>query len=222
MSANGAEGCTGGPHWKANPPCWEAVPLDSRLRPIVPVVFYQGPRSWNHSTEFADLFPDATRSWPWVPRFTHELLDQTTLEPEAVAGGVKARITQLLMMVAFDRHVEVALQLTARLALSLHVGSDRDELRPFLVYMMGTKGREVIETFGEALRRHGLEQGGEIMTYAEELLEEGRQEGRAEGQVQVVEGLLRVGVTWEVIEAATGLNEGRFRTLKEQVSASNS
>ena len=84
--------------------------------------------------------------------------------------------------------------------------------------MMGTKGREVMETFGEALRRHGLEQGGEIMTYAEELLEEGRQEGR----VQVVEGLLRVGVTWEVIEAATGLNEARFRTLKEQVSSSNS
>ena len=56
------------------------------------------------------------------------------------------------------------------------------------------------------------------MTYAEELLEEGRQEGR----VQVVEGLLRVGVTWEVIEAATGLNEARFRTLKEQVSSSNS
>ena len=77
------------------------------------------PRGWTYSTEFADLFPEAMRSWPWVPQFTHELLDQTTLEPEAVVGGVKGRITQLLMMAAFNRHVEAALQLTAQLALSL-------------------------------------------------------------------------------------------------------
>ena len=72
-------------------------------------MFYQGARGWSHST---DLIPEAARSLPWVPRFTYELLDQTTLEPEAVAGYVKGRITQLLMMVAFDRHVDAALQLT--------------------------------------------------------------------------------------------------------------
>ena len=59
-------------------------------------------RNITYSTEFADLFPEAVRSWPWVPRFTHELLDQTTLEPEVVAGNVKGRITQLLMMAAFN------------------------------------------------------------------------------------------------------------------------
>ena len=36
----------------------------------------------------------------------------------------------------------------------------------------------------------------------------------------MVEGLLRVGVTWDVIEAATGLNEARFRALKEQLTSS--
>lgn len=212
---------------------WEADlrndPEPAELRPILPVVFYQGSRGWNHSTEFADLFPEAVRSWPWVPKFVHELLDQTTLAPESVAGGVKGRITQLLMMVAFDRHVEAALDLTARWALSLHAGGGVDELRRFILYLMATKGREAIETFEGALRRQGLEQGGEIVTYAQELLAEGeekgraegrlegRVEGRAEGQVEVVEGLLRVGVTWDVIEAATGLNEARFRTLKEQL-----
>ena len=68
------------------------------------------------------------------------------------------------------------------------------------------------------------------MTYAQELLAEGeakdraegRIEGRAEGQVEVVEGLLRVGVTWDVIEAATGLNEAGFRALKEQLTDSGS
>ena len=209
---------------------WEADLRDdpelSELRPIVPVVFYQGPRGWSHSTEFADLFPEAARPWPWVPKFAHELLDQTTLEPGAVAGGVKGRITQLLMMVAFDRYVEAALDLTARWALSLHAGGGVGELRRFILYLMAIKGREAIEAFEGALRRHGLEQGGEIVTYAQELLAEGRAEGRVEGrvegQVEVVEGLLRVGVTWDVIEAATGLNEARFRALKEQLTNSGS
>ena len=217
---------------------WEAdfrdAPEPSELRPILPVVFYQGSRGWSHSTEFADLFPEAARSWPWVPKFAHELLDQTTLEPEAVTGGVKGRITQLLMMVAFDRHVEAALDLTARWALSLHAGGGVGELRRFILYLMATKGREAIEAFEGALRRQGLEQGDEIVTYAQELLAEGeakdraegriegRVEGRAEGQVEVVEGLLRVGVTWDVIEAATGLNEAGFRALKEQLTDSGS
>ena len=103
---------------------WEAGrrddPAGSELRPIVPVVFYQRARGWSHSAEFADLFPAAVRSLPWIPRLTHELLDQTTLEPEAVAGNVKGRIAQLLMMVAFGRHVEAALDWAARWTLSLH------------------------------------------------------------------------------------------------------
>ena len=64
------------------------------------------------------------------------------------------------------------------------------------------------------------------MTYAEQLLAEGRAEGEARGrteaQVEVVEGLLRVGVTWDVIEAATGLSETGFEVLKTQMAGSDS
>ena len=221
---------------------WEAdlrnEPELAELRPILPVVLYQGPRGWSYSTEFADLFPEAARSWPWIPKFAHELMDQTTLTPEAVAGGVRGRMAQLLMMAAFDRHVEAALDLAARWALSLHAGGGVDELRRFILYLMATQGQEAVETFEGALRRQGLEQGGEIVTYAQELLAEGRAEGRvegraegqvegraegrAEGQVEAVEGFLRVGVAWDVIEAATGLNEARFRTLKAQLADSGS
>ena len=63
------------------------------------------------------------------------------------------------------------------------------------------------------------------MTYAEQLLAEGEAKGRAEGearkQVEMVEGFLRVGVTWEVIEAATGLTETSFQALKAQLSGSD-
>ena len=68
------------------------------------------------------------------------------------------------------------------------------------------------------------------MTYAEELLAEGQAQGRTEGLLEgeqrgkaaVVEGLLRVGVTWEVIEAATGLTETGFEALKAQLSSRGS
>ena len=68
------------------------------------------------------------------------------------------------------------------------------------------------------------------MTYAQEMLEKGRAEGQAEGraegearkQVEIVEGLLRVGVTWDVIEAATGLTEAGFQELRAQLSGADS
>jgi predicted transposase/invertase (TIGR01784 family) len=209
---------------------WEADRRDdperSELRPIVPVVFYQGARGWTHSTEFSDLFPEGVRSLPWVPRFAHELLDQTTLEPEAVAGNVKGRIAQLLMMVAFGRHMEAALDWAARWTLSLRQAEGGvDEFRRFIVYLAAVQDDSVIETFSEALERHGLDLKGEIMTYAEQLLAEGRAEGEAKGEqrtkVQIVEGLLQAGVTWEVIEAATGLTEAGFEALKAQLAGSD-
>ena len=207
---------------------WEAErrddPQRSELRPIVPVVFYQGARGWNHSTEFADMFPEAVRSLPWVPRFTHELLDQTSLEPEAVTGNVKGRIAQLLMMVAFGRHVEAALDWAARWTLLLHQSEGGvDEFRRFIAYLANVQDDgSVIETFGEALERHGLDLKGEIMTYAEQLLAEGEAKGEQRTKVQIVEGLLRAGVTWEVIEAATGLTEADFQELKAQLPGADS
>ena len=72
------------------------------------------------------------------------------------------------------------------------------------------------------------------MTYAQEMLEKGRAEGQAEGraegraegearkQVEIVEGLLRVGVAWDVIEAATGLSETGFQELRAQRSGGDS
>lgn len=53
------------------------------------------------------------------------------------------------------------------------------------------------------------------MTYAQELLEKGRLEER----VNVIEGFLRAGATWAMIEEATGVNETQFQELKQQVEA---
>ena len=63
------------------------------------------------------------------------------------------------------------------------------------------------------------------MSYAQQLLAEGEAKGRVEGerlgQLKTVEGFLRAGVSWDVIEEATGLNESGFMALKERSSAAD-
>ena len=233
---------------------WDAARRDeperSELRPIVPLVFYQGGRGWRHSTEFTDLFPEAVRGWPWVPRFEHVLVDQTDLDPGGVEGGAKGRIAQLLMMAAFGRHAGAALDAAAHLAAALVSGGGINHFRLFVLYVLATQDRARVQAFDEALRRHGRRQGGDVMSYGHELLEEGRAEGREEGKAEgleqgraegmsyaqqlreeghvegreqgkaeAVEGFLKVGVSWDVIEAATGLDEAGFRALKERLAA---
>ena len=56
----------------------------------------------------------------------------------------------------------------------------------------------------------------------EALLAEGEQRDEQRAKIQVGEGLLRVGVTWDVIEAATGLIKAGFQALKVQLSDSGS
>ena len=201
-------------------------PRRTELLPVVPLVFYQGGRAWRHSTEFADLFPTAVRDWPWVPRFEHVLLDQTRLDPGDVEGATMGRIVQLLMMAAFGRHADTALEIAAKLAASLVSVGTVDYIRIIAVYLFSMPDKAAADAFDEALRRHQGGQGGGIMSYAQELLEEGRAKGKAEGKeeglqrgkVETVEGFLRIGVSWDVITAATGINEPQFRALKERLA----
>lgn len=210
-------------------------PRRTELRPVVPLVFYQGGRAWQHSTEFAGLFPEAVPDWPWVPRFEHVLLDQTRMDPGDVEGATMGRIVQLLMMAAFGRHAGTALETAAKLAASLVSVGTVDYIRIIAVYLFSMPDKAAADAFDEALRRHQGGQGGGIMSYAQELLEEGWAKGRAEGKaegkeegreeglqrgkVEAVEGFLRIGVSWDVITSATGIDEPRFRALKERLAA---
>ena len=60
------------------------------------------------------------------------------------------------------------------------------------------------------------------MTCGEMLRREGRQEGELKGRREVrletIDGLLRAGVKWPVIQSATGIDEPTCRTLKRDAS----
>ena len=62
------------------------------------------------------------------------------------------------------------------------------------------------------------------MTYAEELIREGREDGLREGelrgQVGTIEKLVQAGVQWSVIESATGVDRDALRALKQRLEGS--
>ena len=82
-------------------------------------------------------------------------------------------------------------------------------------------------TSGERLRQEGRD---EMLAIAEQRHREGRLEGQREGrlegrleghregqreaQTETIDGLLRTGVDWSVIERATGIDEEEYRKLK--------
>jgi predicted transposase/invertase (TIGR01784 family) len=211
---------------------WEmsfrAHPEQRALRAIVPLVFYQGERRWSYSREFADLFAEAVRAWPGVPHFSHALVDQSGMEPGEVQGALKAQLMQLLLLAAYHptaAWMEQAAALLVSLSALEHSGWV-NYLRVFVRYILSTQAPEMAAAFREVLRQQAPEGGEDLMTtYAQELLAEGEERGTQKGtmktQVEVIEGLLREGVVWSVIERATGINEPQFQALKQHVDAMN-
>lgn len=68
--------------------------------------------------------------------------------------------------------------------------------------------------------------GGEIVTYAQQLLlegmlkgkHEGKLEGKLEERIELINRFLRAGVSWATITAATGVDQAQFAELKAQLA----
>ncbi|ETW93090.1 MAG: hypothetical protein ETSY1_40785 [Candidatus Entotheonella factor] len=192
----------------------------SELRPIVPLVFYQGRSRWTYSTEFADLFADSVRDWPGQPRFSHELVDQSGMQPSELGGELKVRVMQLVMMAAYHPErpwMALADELLRRLR-ALGPSGGTDYFYVFVDYILKTQEPEAIETFGEILRQGTPELGDELMSYAQQLEERGKEQGRLQAQVEIIENLLRLGYDWSQIEAIARVSESEFESLKQRLS----
>ena len=130
-------------------------------------------------------------------------------------------------MAPVSQDPEAVLDWAARWTLALsEVGGGIDERRRFIEYLAAIQDGALINRFKEASGRHGLNLEEDIMSYAEQLLAEGRAEGEARGRIQeriqIVQGLIETGTSWDVIEAAIGLTEADFQELKAQVAKPDS
>ena len=106
--------------------------------------------------------------------------------------------------------LERALPLLAELARR----GGREQMRMFVLYVLATQEEPLRGRFAEELQRQIPGPEGEAMNYVEEIKQQGRQQGRQEGRLETIEGLLREGIGWPVIQSATGIDEQTYRTLK--------
>ena len=70
---------------------------------------------------------------------------------------------------------------------------------------------EKIDRWEAEIPERGIERG----------IEQGIEQGRQEGQLGTIEKLVRTGVAWTTIEAATGIDERTFDRLKHQLDAAS-
>ena len=204
-------------------------PAEQYLRPVLPLVFYQGEHHWRCATELAESFPPALRGQPWVPSFCPLLLDQTRVAPAAVAGTLRGRLLQLAMMHTFEQAPEEARERIEPLLAALHrepVRGGVDYYQAFMKYIVETGPAETLQALDELMRRRAPELRGDLMTCGEMLRREGelkgrlegRQEGELKGRLETIDGLLRARIEWSVIHSATGIDEHTYRTLKRDAA----
>ncbi|PDW00357.1 Rpn family recombination-promoting nuclease/putative transposase [Candidatus Chloroploca asiatica] len=202
---------------------FKAEPKQQQLRPIIPVVFYQGRSAWTYSTDLADLFPTVP-GWDetLTPHVRHLLIDQSGMPPTAVVGGLKGQIAQLLLMAAMRAQAQAVLAQAVPLLAELVAVGGTDAHSTFFLYLFATQERALVLEVLEAVEEHQMQVGGDLVTYAEELIEEGLQkglqEGRQEGKLEVIAQLLAAGTPWQIITQATGITPETFAALKAEVS----
>jgi predicted transposase/invertase (TIGR01784 family) len=66
-------------------------------------------------------------------------------------------------------------------------------------------------TYAEELRQEGLQEG------LQKGLQEGLQKGELKGKLETIESLLAVGTEWSLITRATGITPEEFERLKAEV-----
>ena len=136
----------------------------------------------------ADLLFSIERTAGDPPAWLYVLLEHqskpdpwTQVRPQEVRGELQGRIAQLMMMAPF-RHRREALRRAVRLLAELLPTGGRDAVGTFVLYLLATQDRDTAHGFGEELRAAVPEPEGDLMTYAEELIREGREQGRQEGR----------------------------------------
>jgi len=137
------------------------------------------------------------------------------------------------MMTVYQKRVREALRLAAPLVAQLTRTGGLDYVAVFVIYLASTQEHRVVNEFAAQVKRLAPETGGDMLTYAEELRQEGRKEGLQEGlqkglqeglqkgeikgKIETIESLLAVGAEWSLITTATGITPEQFAWLKEEL-----
>ncbi|MDZ4289452.1 MAG: Rpn family recombination-promoting nuclease/putative transposase [Prosthecobacter sp.] len=155
------------------------------LPAVLPFVLHQGPQTWTVSTRFEDLLelPEdlAADLLPYLPKFTHALLDLTQFDPAKDEHHAQMQVVLQLMKLAREKRIN---EFFAWWAPHFVVGLFPEEfLGLLLTYALhGDSSLDVEQIY------HTLESNSQLkektMSVAEQLIAKGKAEGKAEGMAK--------------------------------------
>ena len=164
--------------------------VSKKLRPIIPILVYNGQRPWSAACEFRDCFagPESLRALQ--PAFRFMLLDLAVTREDELVDENHVRACLLAMKSIYHRELNKELP-----RITIYFAQMRDrklawDLRYLILrYMISAGHRLSRKDIMRGEKAAKADDGGKAMPNAlEEILEEGRVEGRIEGRR---EGLLQ-------------------------------
>ncbi|MFP4551813.1 MAG: Rpn family recombination-promoting nuclease/putative transposase, partial [Spirochaetales bacterium] len=161
---------------------WSREPRQDRkgvkyLPPVMPIVLYHGSKIWKKPREFSELIASMSREH--VPYFKPAFVNLETIEPDQITGTLRF-VLALVSLKYVQQKLEEA---EARRLVALFEAGRRDPEAAELAQLaerlyVQTRSREEIEYLTAiAAEAHYESTEEDLMTYAEELLQEGMEKG---------------------------------------------
>ncbi len=153
-----------------------------------------------------------------MPKFKHILLDHSD-KSKKVKGALKAQIAHLLIQASIQKQIkDIAYELCDLIA-QLPQEPGIDYQRVFKIYIAATQDRENVLEFFAVMRQQPVKKGDDDMLCAiDEWKLEGRMEGHMEGQMEksisIINNMTKMGVDWNFIANATGVNQKQYEQMK--------
>ena len=170
------------------------------LPAVLPFVLHQGPERWSVSKAFEDLFDLAeevrTDLLPFIPSFSHGLLDLTQFDPSTDEDDPQLRIVLHLMKLARER--QQMLRFFEWLAQTFDPGLPASFLGKLLNYALHADSNLDVEEIYHTLSTNP-ELQKHTMSVAEKLLAQGEAKGQTKGvwfgKIQLLEDFLELKIS---------------------------
>ena len=175
---------------------WEAQlhaePHRRTLSPILPIVLHQSKRRWKVSVSFSSLLEVpkeiATELADSIPEFSYRVVDLADWPMEELRGDVTVRAILATMKLAASGELVERLPEISRFLSRLLYEGDAGFVRVCLEYLMRGSGNIDLQRFRASLQQiTNPEIKEDVMTLADQLIQEGRQEGRQEGEAALLQ-----------------------------------
>ena len=200
--------------------------------PVLHVVLYNGDTRWDAPQSMAELVPRWEYDGAAQLALSYEVVDLVAAEADDMP---RPNLIAWMADVERSRHAGVLAERVRELGQWLAAEDEPDLTKSFDLWI-GALGQkwgvelpsirdyeeasavllEKIDRWEAEIRQAGRQQGqqeGELKG-RQEGRQEGELKGRQEGRLEAIDGFLRAGVGWPVIQAATGIDEQTYRSLK--------